>query len=67
MRLNALRRNLLNASPLELSVTQVELNLGFSEFGRTAGYYRELFGELPSETLHREPSIAGARLSDTLQ
>ena len=67
VRLNALHRNLLNASPLELSVTQVEQSLGFCEFGRTAGYYRKLFNELPSETLHREPSIAGVRLSDTLQ
>ena len=66
VRLNALHHNLLNASPLELSVTQVEQNLGFSEFGRTASYYRKLFNELPSETLHREPSIASTRLSDSL-
>ena len=67
VRLNSLHRALLRASPQKLSVTQAQVELGFSEFGRTAGYYRELFGELPSETLHREPSIAGARLSDTLQ
>ena len=67
VRLNGLHRNLLSASPLELTVTEAEQNLGFLEFGRTAGYYRKLFGELPSETLHRDPSVNAIRLSDALQ
>jgi hypothetical protein len=40
-----------------------------SELGRFAGWYRDLFGELPSETLRRQregadpPKLAGSRLA----
>ena len=66
VRLNSLHRKLLHASPRKLSVTEAETRLNFSEFGRTAGYYRELFGELPSETLDRQPAGDIMRLSDSL-
>ena len=35
------------------SVTTLMQESGFSEFGRVAGQYRKLFGELPSQTLGR--------------
>jgi AraC family ethanolamine operon transcriptional activator len=67
VRLNSLHRELIRASPQKHSVTMIEMQLGFSEFGRTAGYYRELFGELPSETLDRQPPDDSMRLSDSLR
>jgi AraC family ethanolamine operon transcriptional activator len=41
------------AEPDETSVSQVFIAHGEWEFGRVAGRYRQLFGELPSETLKR--------------
>jgi AraC-like DNA-binding protein len=37
------------------SVSYVAMDLGFARFGRFASRYEELFGELPSETLHPVP------------
>lgn len=52
-RLNRARVELLSADPLEGKVTEVALGQGFTELGRFAVRYRELFGELPSQTLRR--------------
>jgi transcriptional regulator GlxA family with amidase domain len=49
-RLNRVRRELLAAEP-GASVTAVALRAGVYDLGRFAGEYRQLFGELPSETL----------------
>ena len=50
-------RQLLRAScPDETTVTQIAHGLGFWDLGRFAGTYRQLFGELPSETLRKTPS-----------
>lgn len=57
-RLNRVRRGLLDAAPGE-SVTAIALRAGVCDLGRFAGEYRQLFGELPSETLRR--STGGAR------
>jgi AraC family ethanolamine operon transcriptional activator len=35
------------------TVTNVALELGFTELGRFAGKYQALFGEKPSQTLRR--------------
>ena len=53
LRLNAVRRRLRQAA----SVTEAATEFGFWHFGRFAGDYRALFGELPSQTLqrHRQP------------
>jgi transcriptional regulator GlxA family with amidase domain len=53
--LHAIYRALRVAEPDETSVSQVFIAHGEWEFGRVAGRYRQLFGELPSETLRRTP------------
>jgi hypothetical protein len=50
-RLHQVREALRNAEPDELTVTSVAAQYGFWQFGRFAGQYRRLFGELPSDTL----------------
>lgn len=52
-RLNAARHQLANGDPQRDSVTNVALELGFTELGRFAGRYRAFFGESPSQTLQR--------------
>ena len=52
-RLEAAHRKLLAAEPLTTSVTEVATQWGFFHLGRFARDYRQLFGELPSETLKR--------------
>lgn len=51
LRLNGLYRTLRHASPGQITVAEASNEWGFGELGRTAGAYRELFGEYPSETL----------------
>lgn len=53
-RLNAARTQLLRADPERDKVTNIALGLGFTELGRFAVRYRELFGESPSQTLRRQ-------------
>ena len=50
--LNDARRQLLDPTS-NATVTHAAADLGFWHFGRFARDYRELFGELPSETLRR--------------
>ena len=47
------RRALLRGDPLAATVTMIATDHGFWDLGRFASAYRELFGELPSTTLHR--------------
>ena len=52
-------RQLLRAScPDETTVTQIGFGLGFWDLGRFAGAYRQLFGELPSETLRKSVRVS---------
>lgn len=51
VRLNGARRDLLAATPKRQTVANIALNWGFLELGRFSGVYRQLFEELPSDTL----------------
>ncbi len=50
-RLNRVFRELTEAAPSETSVTTIAQQHGFTEMGRFAGLYRQLFGECPKDTL----------------
>lgn len=52
-RLSQARSVLLRENPAQCKVTDVATELGFSELGRFAVRYREMFGEKPSDTLRR--------------
>ena len=52
-RLSLARDTLAFANPDRTTVTQVALDCGFTHFSRFAYYYKQQFGELPSETLQR--------------
>jgi AraC-like DNA-binding protein len=52
-RMTLVRRALHSACPADSSVADLALRHGFTEPGRFAARYRQLFGELPSATLQR--------------
>jgi AraC family ethanolamine operon transcriptional activator len=49
-RLNQVRRTMLSEASVSLTVARLLASCSVSEFGRFAGEYRALFGELPSQT-----------------
>lgn len=55
IRMCRFHRELLDAQPDRSTVTEIASRWGFTEMGRLAGEYRELFGELPRITLMRRP------------
>jgi AraC-like DNA-binding protein len=50
-RMQLARRALRDSGPTATTVTEIATRYGFWQFGRFAGEYRSLFGELPSTTL----------------
>jgi AraC-like DNA-binding protein len=52
-RLQLARRALRESASSTATVTEIATRYGFWHFGRFAGAYRSLFGEMPSATLHR--------------
>jgi AraC-like DNA-binding protein len=57
-RLHQARRLLSASCPDESTVTQIAFGLGFWDVGRFAGAYRQLFGELPSQTLRKPVRVS---------
>ncbi len=57
-RMQLARRALARADHSTATVTQVATDYGFWELGRFSVSYRALFGETPSETLRRAPTVA---------
>jgi len=49
--MNAARRAFIDAEPDAVTVSDVAIGCGFAHLGRFAARYRQMFGELPSETL----------------
>jgi len=49
-RLNQVRRTMLSEASVSLTVARLLASCSVSEFGRFAGEYKALFGELPSQT-----------------
>jgi len=49
----SIQQELLNADPSEQTVSEILFDHGVFELGRFAAVYRQLYGELPSETLNR--------------
>lgn len=64
LRLHRIREELLGDVLAERPVTIVANRWGITELGRFAGWYRELFGELPSQTASR---TRGERVVGTLR
>jgi AraC-like DNA-binding protein len=54
-RMQLARRALRETAPSVATVTEIATRYGFWHFGRFAGAYRSLFGEMPSAALHRPP------------
>jgi AraC family ethanolamine operon transcriptional activator len=65
-RLNRVRRDLLDARKEETSVGTAADGWGFTEMGRFAVEYRQLFGELPSATLARSARRPQQSLADIM-
>ena len=59
-RLTRLRQRLITADAAETSITDALLDCGLHHAGRAAAAYRDLFGELPGETLRQPPTRAVA-------
>jgi len=60
-RLQQVRRSLHAAPHIHGAVTIAATQYGFTELGRFAAEYRTLFGEVPSQTIHRarrDPAVA---------
>jgi AraC-like DNA-binding protein len=55
-RLCSVHSRLRQGHPSTTHVTDVATEYGFLELGRFSHYYATLFGEYPSQTLHRSPS-----------
>lgn len=60
LRLNAARNDLLRGDVSTAKVVEIASGWGFTHMGQFSADYRRMFGEKPSETLHRIPAHRGA-------
>ena len=67
LRLSQARRALLGADAKRATVTEIATCFGFVELGRFSVEYRKVFGESPSQTLHRVPSRNILLVNSTVQ
>jgi AraC-like DNA-binding protein len=59
LRLNRIRHDLATEREAQCTITLVANRWGISELGRLSGWYRDLFGELPSQTLAKGQDQSG--------
>ncbi|WP_323012719.1 helix-turn-helix domain-containing protein [Castellaniella sp.] len=57
LRLHRIRHELISNAELTSTLASITNRWGLSELGRSSGWYRDLFGELPSETRKKLRSI----------
>jgi len=62
-RLNRLRRALADAEPGTTTITEAATEYGFSELGRMASEFQQMFGQTPSSTLAETKFANSARLT----
>jgi AraC family ethanolamine operon transcriptional activator len=65
-RMNGMQRELQSSNAMTVSVTAVANRWGFTELGRTAVEYKQLFSESPSATLRARHEPPPIRLADAL-
>jgi AraC family ethanolamine operon transcriptional activator len=58
--LNAARNDLLRGDVSTAKVVEIASGWGFTHMGQFSADYRRMFGEKPSETLHRNATHHGA-------
>lgn len=51
LKLNLVHHELMESNPDQTTVSKIARKWGFTHMGRVAGYYKELYGENPSQTL----------------
>jgi AraC family ethanolamine operon transcriptional activator len=59
-RLCAIHTALMANTPATATIGEIAMQHGFIELGRFSHYYRSLFGEYPSETLHMSKRVSRA-------
>jgi AraC family ethanolamine operon transcriptional activator len=57
IRLNGVHHDLSEAGASGKTITEIALNWGFTNATRFRTAYRELFGELPSQTINSSPTV----------
>lgn len=67
LRLHRIRHDLVTQAEAACTITVAAHRWNIAELGRLAAWYRDLFGELPSQTLARQHRVMAHHLSLTLR